>query len=98
MKMLSILTPKPGKQPSDFMPLRVPEEKQVWQLYMQGIIREMYWGGENIRVVFVLEVDDLHTAQTAIASLPMVQAQLFDIEFIELNPWQPLEILFAQAA
>ena len=95
MKMLSILTSKPDKQLSDLMPLRIPEEKQVWELYMQGIIREMYWDGERIRVIFVLEVNDLQAAETAISSFPMVQAGLFDIQFIPLGPWQPLEVLFA---
>lgn len=96
MKVLAILRPKPEAKLSDFEPLRLPEEKQIWQLYLQDIVREMYWNAPpDIRVVLILEVDNIEAAKEAISSLPMVKADLFSTEFIALNPWQPLEILFA---
>ena len=94
MKLLAILTPEPTTDLPSMGALRVAEECVLWQLYVGGIVREMYFDDAPLRVTFVMEADSLEAAQNHLAALPMVQAKLPRVETFPLKPWTPLENLF----
>ena len=96
MKILTILTPAPNAEMSKMLQLRVPEEKQLWQMYLAGTVREMYFDDDpTIRVVLVLETESEETTRAELAALPMMRENILQAQFIPLKPWKPLEALFA---
>ena len=97
MKILTILTPAPNAELPKMLELRVPEEKHLWQMYLDGTVREMYFDDDPaIRVVLVLESENEETAREALAGLPMVREKVLQTQIIPLKPWKPLELLFAE--
>jgi hypothetical protein len=61
-----------------------------------SVIREAYATGDPTRVVFVLEANDLSTAETALQQLPLVQMGYFSVAYIELRPFANWARLFVQ--
>jgi len=70
------------------------EAARVWQLYSQGLLREAYWDNRQHTAILVLECADEHLAQSALDSLPLVQAGLITFELIPLAPYDGFERLF----
>lgn len=104
MQTLVILRPTSSAlaNPAAFGPLQMAEEKVVWDLYTQDIIRSMRWSGDalkpnTIRVVFETETKNIEDAKKAIERLPMMVHGLLEGEYIPLSPWTPLAILFGKS-
>lgn len=95
MKILCLLEMTRSRKIEDFGPYQAPEEQRVWELYRSSVIREMYFRSDAVGAVLVLETTDVAEAEAVIGSLPMVKGGLFDIKLLSLNPFTPLEILFA---
>lgn len=98
MHILAILTPKPSTSFEEFEPLTLPEEQIVWKHYAAGTIRSMNFQPEPLRVLLHFEAPGKPTVQALLATFPMVEANLFDIDLIELGPWLPMVALFAPEA
>ena len=98
MKILAIITPKPGVAPAAFQPHMVAEERAVWASYEAGALREMYFQPEPIVVTLIFEAATKAEVVDHLADYPMVKAGLLDIALAELSPWVPLKQLFGPQA
>ncbi|QEE43474.1 hypothetical protein FVA81_02195 (plasmid) [Rhizobium sp. WL3] len=95
MKYFALLTPSPGKTADDFLPLRLLEERRVWQLYCADVIREMHFQPEPLRVALQFECDRADTVHLHLATLPMVAEGLFEVDLMQMGPWLPFAALFS---
>jgi hypothetical protein len=96
MKVLAMLTLVPDASLETVRAELANELKNSWALYASGALREVYATEDPKRVVFVLEADDIAAAKRFLATLPLVTAGLFNIEFLELRPFVNWAMLFAR--
>lgn len=94
MKILAIEREAPGANAAEFLPLLEAEARQVWGLYRQGVIRELYFRPDEHAAVLILECAETTAARDALAALPLVQAGLIAFEVIPLAPYTGFERLF----
>lgn len=85
MKYLVLLQGKGN--PSDFGRYEASEASRVWELYTAGTLKEIYLMTDQIGAFIVLQCTDRDEAGRIISSLPMVQAELFDVSIMALGPW-----------
>lgn len=96
MKVLAVLTLVPDA-PLETVRAELANELRIsWALYTSGVLREVYATEDPKRVVFVVETDDTAAARRLLATLPLVAAGLFNIEFLELRPFVNWAMLFAR--
>jgi hypothetical protein len=96
MKILAMAKDAPGTTPEDFQPYLELEAKSVWELYKNGIVREMYFRQESPDAVLVLECEDLSQAEMALDELPLVKQGLIEFNCIGLVPYPGFERLFQE--
>ncbi len=77
-------------------PLLEAEAKHAWQLYKDGIFRELYFRQDHPGVVVVMECFDVEEAEAIMADLPLVKADLIEIDFVPVGPFVVFEELFAK--
>ncbi len=94
MKILAIEKDLPGASEADFAPLLKREAVRVWELYLAGVIRELYFRADRHEAVLTLECGSVEEAEQALASLPLVQNGLIAFELIPLAPYPGFERLF----
>ena len=70
------------------------EAKALWQLYLEGIVREFYFRKEKKLSVLILEVKSKAEANTALSKLPYVSKKLIKFELIPLRPYPGFQRLF----
>ena len=97
MKYLALLTPVAGRSMGDFQPHILAEEKVVWAMYAAGVIRELYFQPEPLRVSLVFEATGNAQVEAHLATLPMIKAGLLAADVIALGPWLMFEELFDPA-
>ncbi|MBE2194097.1 MAG: superoxide dismutase [Anaerolinea sp.] len=97
MKILALEKEVPNLRSVDFAPYLRAEARRVWELMQMGILREAHFRQDQRLAVLVLECDQLGQAQTALESLPLVQAGLITFELIALRPYDGLARLFGDA-
>jgi hypothetical protein len=96
MKILALEVEVVGVKAEDFGDeLKKAEARQVWNLYQEGVLREVYFRADRSDAVLMLECDDLVSAYKVIDSLPMVAAKLIDFDLIPLRAYPGLARLFA---
>ena len=66
MKFLALECEKPGLTAQDFAPYGKTEARRAWELYAEGVFREMYFNPEDHTAVIILEAVDKDAAQTAL--------------------------------
>jgi hypothetical protein len=93
MKIIAIEKVILGVSPEDIKPYLVEETKKVWELYQQGIIREIYFT-ENNDAILILEVKDTDEALENIKQLPLVQNNLIEFIIHEMHPYRGYARLF----
>ena len=96
MKILAITRLLPGATFEKIQALQVPEVTEVWRMINQDFVREIYFDKDKPCVVLVVEADSVNTARERLASLPMVEAKLFEFDFTVLGPFIQLAHLFAR--
>jgi hypothetical protein len=75
------------------------EVEAVWDLYTQGVVREFYTRADNGGpAILTVECDNVEAARKALASLPMVEKQMIDLEFVPLAPFNGLHHLWEAAS
>ena len=74
------------------------EAARVWELYREGVIREISFRTDRRDVVVLLEADGVAEAQAALDSLPFVAAGAVTFELIGLHAYDGWASLFADAA
>jgi len=95
MKILALEREAPGLSGSDFQPHLNAEAARAWELYQDGVIRELYFHADQHTAVLVLECAGLAEANQVLAALPMVQAGLISFELIPLVAYPGFARLFA---
>jgi hypothetical protein len=95
MKILAIDHLLPGVTMEQVMVHMKAEVEQSWALTKAGVIRENYLRGDGKGAVAILECASVEEAKAIMNSFPLVQMGLIEFEFIPLEPFTPLETLFA---
>ena len=98
MRFLALATSDDGffeRLPADrSIALAAAEAARTWDLYRDGVIREMSWRADRADVVIVLEAADLGAARTVISTLPFVEAGGISFEIVGLRPYDGWQRLF----
>lgn len=93
MKILAIEKEMPGIKDSDYEPFLEAEARKAWELYQQGLIRELYFTDDHCAVL-VLEAADKAHAREIVDQLPLVQQKLIDFELLVLTAYPGFARLF----
>ena len=96
MKILAMEKETPGVKPEQFAQHLKLEARQVWKLYQDGIIRELYFRQDRSEAVLILECASADEASRALDNLPLVQAGLITFDLIPLLPYPGFSRLFAE--
>ena len=96
MRIIAIQKEAEGISKRDFVPHLRDEAREGWQLYKEGIIREMYFRDDKPEAVLILECEDVKEAQEKLATLPLVEKGMISFELIPLRPYHGYERLFAK--
>lgn len=68
----------------------VNEAKQVYQLYLSGYFREIYFN-ESHNAVIILECESIEKASELLNSLPLVKKGMIAFDLMQLNPYTGYE-------
>jgi muconolactone delta-isomerase len=85
-----------GERDERFTPYLKAEAARVWELYQDGMIREIYFRTDEAVAVLVLECDDAAEAKALLDTLPLVQQKLIKFEILPLKPYPGFLRLFAE--
>jgi hypothetical protein len=94
VKLLAIGRPRDGADVHQIGRYARQEMAALWQLYRDGVVREMYSPGRP-GAVLVVEAAGPREAEAAVAGLPLAAARLIVFEVIALHPFSALQALFA---
>ena len=94
MKILAIEKEVPGIREEDYEPFLKPEALKAWELYQQGIIRELYFTQTDNSAVLILECKDVNEANEYLNTLPLVKEGLIKFEVLPLIPYPGFARLF----
>lgn len=99
MKILALERDDHGIRDEDFTSdLLGAEATRVWELYQDGVIREMYFRQDVRTAVLVLECDSIEEANDVLHTLPLVNKGLIAFDIILLVPYDGFERLFADGS
>lgn len=96
MKILAVEIEVEGVKPEQFQPHLKAEAQGVWELYQNGLIRELYFRADRSEAVLMLECANVNTAKQILASLPLVEAGLITFDIIPLVPYPGFARLFGE--
>jgi hypothetical protein len=94
MKVLALEKEIPGVTAAQFQQHAQAEARRAWELYQEGVIREMYFRADRPEAVLVLECANVAAAQAALETLPLVREKLIEFEIIPLKPYPGFARLF----
>jgi len=94
MKILALEKEVPGIPDGACEPYLRAEAVRAWQLYQNGIVRELYFRSDWPGAVLVLECSDVAAAEKALATLPLGKQGLVQFELIPLRAYPGFERLF----
>ncbi|MEW5872734.1 MAG: muconolactone Delta-isomerase family protein [Chloroflexota bacterium] len=97
MKILALEKEAPGATSEQFRAHSQAEARRVWELYLAGVVREIYFRAERNEAVLVLECASAVEAQEILATLPLVMAGLIEFEVIPLAPYPGFGRLFGES-
>ena len=95
MKILAMEVEVEGVKPRQYEPYLRVEAQHVWELYQNGVIRELYFRADRSEAVLMLECTNMDEAKQILESLPLVKAGLITFEVIPLVPYPGFARLFA---
>lgn len=95
MKLICLDVPQPGASLEKYQPHMIAEARHGWELYKNGIIRDIYFRQDRPGVVVIAEADSVEQAQEALAQFPLAKAGLIDWEIIPVGPFLNWEMLFS---
>jgi uncharacterized protein YciI len=98
MMILAIARVDPQTTLEKLQPHLEAETKHAWQLYSDGVFREVYDRQDHRGVVIVLECASADEARVVLDDLPFVRQKLIDFEIIPLGPFPYFEMLFRDYA
>ena len=95
MKILAIEQEIPGVTTEQFREHLDDEAAKAWDLYQADVIRELYFREDQHTAVLILECKDVIEAETALATLPLIEAGLIRFEIMPLVPYPGFARLFS---
>jgi hypothetical protein len=96
MKILAIIDVAPHANMDTIRTELAGEVRGSWKLFEQAVLRDAYATSSPTRVVFVLEADDIKSAEAHLQGLPLISAKLLHTELIELRPFINWSMLFGR--
>jgi hypothetical protein len=90
MKLLAIENETSAINWEDENEVLIAESYQVYHLFQEGIIRDIYFT-ENENAVIILESASKAEATNVLSTLPLVKAGLISFEVMELRPYTGLD-------
>jgi hypothetical protein len=94
MKLLALLRPPRGTDVREAVAAHARQELlALWDLYSDGLVREMYLPG-GPGAVLILEADSKDAAAEQLQRLPLLTDRVMELELIELQPFRPMQMLF----
>ena len=97
MKLLCLDVPQPDASLEKYQPHMLDEVRHGWQLYKNGIVRDIYFRQDRPGVAIIAECASVEAAKQALREFPLAKAGLIDWEVIPLGPFTNWEALFAPA-
>ncbi len=94
MKLIAMEHEVSGHSAEAFQPYLKAEAAHVWQIYQDGLLREMYFRADQHTAVLVLECADEAAARETLDTLPLVKAGLITFDIIPLAPYSGFTRLF----
>lgn len=95
MKILVLAKRRDGVRPEEMQPHFTAEVRAVWDLYTKGICREFYTRADQPGpAILEVESESVETARQALATLPLVERNLLELEMIPLAPFTGFSRLF----
>ena len=94
MKCIAIETELRAIDPVGQAKLLKEEAKVVWDLTMQGLLRESYFKKDSYEAVLIFESETVEAVREALNRLPLVQEGYIAFETIALRPYPGLSRLF----
>src|SRR5215470_9410504 len=86
----NIVKPVTPEQRQRVMPREVPA---TLKLYLDGKIEQFFYRQDKPGVIFIMNVDSVEQAKTAIEALPLVTEGFAQYEFMQVGPLAPLGML-----
>ena len=84
----------PSLAPDEARALGRAEARRAWELYQEGVIREINFRSDRHSSIMLLEAADAAAAQAALATLPFVRAGILSFEVVGLLPYDGWARLF----
>lgn len=97
MKILAVEKEIPGTEEIPFNPHLKDEARRVWELYLAGVIREIYFREDQHTAVLMLECKDAEQAGEILNTLPLVKQKLIAFDIIPLTAYPGFSRLFASS-
>ena len=97
MKILALERELSEATTEQFQQYGKEEALRVWELYQQGVIRELYFRQDRSEAVLMLECDGVDEAEAVLQTLPLVKAGLITFELIPLVAYPGFARLFSIA-
>jgi len=94
MKILALEHELPNAKVEQFQQHARDEAFRVWELYQQGVIRELYFRADRVESVLVLECENIVAARQTLSTLPLVKSGLITFELIPLQAYPGFARLF----
>ncbi|KAF0159464.1 MAG: hypothetical protein FD188_2213 [Ignavibacteria bacterium] len=94
MKIIAIERVVTGTDDKKLRSLLKSEAKQVWNLYKNETVREIYFTKKNHRAVLVIECRNEIVAKKILNTLPLVKEKLIQFEILPLQAYDGFERLF----
>ncbi len=95
MKILALAKRRDNVSLDEMRPHFKAEVEAVWNLYIQGVVREFYTRADNGGpAILTVESESLEAAQNSLAKLPLVELKMIDLDLIPLAPFHNLDHLF----
>jgi hypothetical protein len=93
MKVLAVATinkPLSPEQRQQIMPNEVPA---TLKLYLDGKIEQFWFRQDKPGVIFLMNVDSIEQARSAVESLPLTSGGFANYELMQVGPLAPLGLL-----
>ena len=95
MKILALEEELPGIGRDRFGPMAKAEASRLWELYLEGLVREAFFRADRKSAVLVMEAPTIDEASAALETLPFVREKLIRFRLIPLAPYAGFGRLFA---
>lgn len=96
MKIFALEKFRSGVTLEQAKPMLKKECREVWELYKQNILREIYYLQDQPGVMMILECEDVEAAKAIVSELPIVKEGYCEFDFFPVVPFKGLESLFGE--